>query len=96
MWFRAGTGNVCVCGVVDALPKLYTKRINGGHEDLPSCKAVLEAYKFLPVLKWTSESEYFLSFKFFCRHYNYTLRCLLTIANTKFSVWGGGGGGACI
>ena len=35
-------------------------------KDLPSCKAVLEAIKFeVPVLKWTSESEYFLSLIFF-------------------------------
>ena len=60
MWF--GAGNVCVSGVVDALPKRYTNRICDGPEDLPSCKAVLEAIKLkeysLPVLKWTSESEY--------------------------------------
>ena len=44
VWFRAG--NVCVSGVVDALPKRYTNRICEGHEDLPSYKAVLEAIKF--------------------------------------------------
>ena len=44
MWF--GAGKVCVSGVVDALPKRYTNRICEGHEDLPSCKAVLEAIKF--------------------------------------------------
>ena len=57
----------CVSGVFDALPNQYTSRICEGHEDLPSYKAVLEAIKLkrsLPVLKWTSESEY-LSFKFF-------------------------------
>ena len=44
VWF--GAGNVCVSGVVDALPKRYTNRICEGHEDLPSCKAVLVAIKF--------------------------------------------------
>ena len=44
VWFRAG--NVCVSGVVDALPKRYTNRICEGHEDLPSYKVVLEAIKF--------------------------------------------------
>ena len=38
--------NVCVSGVGDALPKRYTNRICEGHEDLPSCKAVLEAINF--------------------------------------------------
>ena len=44
VWF--GAGNVCVSGVVNALPKRYTNRICEGHEHLPSCKAVLEAIKF--------------------------------------------------
>ena len=44
VWF--GAGNVCVSGVVDALPKRYTNRICEGQEDLPSCKAILEAIKF--------------------------------------------------
>ena len=35
----------CVSGVVDALPKRYTNSICEGQEDLPSCKAVLEAIK---------------------------------------------------
>ena len=58
--------HVCVSGVIDTLPKRYTNRICEGHEDLSSCKAILEAIKFkersLPMLKWTSESE---SFKMF-------------------------------
>ena len=57
-------------GVGDALPKRYTNRIFEGH-DLPSCKAVLEPFnskRSLPVLKWASESEYFLSFRFFFAH----------------------------
>ena len=29
-----GADNVCVSGVVDALPKRYTNRICEGHEDL--------------------------------------------------------------
>ena len=37
-------GNVCVSSV--ALPKQHTSRICEGHEDLPSCKVVLEAIKF--------------------------------------------------
>ena len=44
MWF--GAGNVCVSGVGDALPKQHTGRICEGHEDLSSCKVVLEAIKF--------------------------------------------------
>ena len=44
VWF--GAGKVCVSGVADALPKRYTNRICEGHEDLPSCKAILEAIKF--------------------------------------------------
>ena len=43
MWF--GTGKVCVSGVANALPKRYTNRICEGHEDLSSCKAMLEAIK---------------------------------------------------
>ena len=43
---RFGAGNVCISGAVDALPKRYTNRICEGHEDLLSCKAVLEAIKF--------------------------------------------------
>ena len=41
--FNATVGVVwsCTSGVVDTLPKRY------------SCRAVLEAIKFLPVLKWT-------------------------------------------
>ena len=48
-----------VSGVIDALPKRYTNRICEGHEDLPSCKAILKAIKFeeKPSCKWTSESE---------------------------------------
>ena len=60
--------------VANPLPKRHTSRICEGHEDLSSCKVVLEAIKrSLPVLKWTSESEYFLSFKFFCRIYIYII-----------------------
>ena len=45
--YRRGCGlELGVSGVGDALPKQYTNRICEGHEDLPSCKAVLEAIKF--------------------------------------------------
>ena len=64
MWF--GTGNVCVSGVVDALPKRYTNRICEGHEDLPSCKVVLEAIKFKKKPSYVEMDFYFLSFKKFC------------------------------
>ena len=47
---RGCGGKVCVSGVDDALHKRYTNRICGGHEDLPSWKAVLEAIKFLLAL----------------------------------------------
>ena len=40
VWFRAG--NVCVA---HPLPKRHTSRICEGHEDLSSCKVVLEAIK---------------------------------------------------
>ena len=52
----------------DPLPKRHISRICEGHEDLPSCKVVLEAIKFKEkpsCVKMTSESEYFLSFNFF-------------------------------
>ena len=60
-----------VSGVVDALPKRYTNRICEGHEDLPSCKAILKAIKFeeKPSCKWTSESE----LKKNCRHQSNSL-----------------------
>ena len=41
-----GTGKVCVSGGVDPLPKQHTSRICKGHEDLSSCKVVLETIKF--------------------------------------------------
>ena len=54
---NAGAGNVCVSGVVDALPQRYE-----GHEDLPSCKVLLNSKRSLPVLKWASESFEFQNF----------------------------------
>ena len=60
---RFGAGNVCISGAVDALPKRYTNRICEGHEDSKRSWRPLNSKRSLPVLKWTSESEYFLSFK---------------------------------
>ena len=66
-----GAGNVCVSGVVDALPKRYTIEIYEGHEDLASYKAVLEAIIFVEKPSCVEMDFYFLSFKKkFCRHYN--------------------------
>ena len=42
---------------------IFTQTTLTGHEDLLSCEAVLEAIKLkrsLPVLKWTSESEFII------------------------------------
>ena len=40
--FGAGS----VSGAADPLPERHTSKICEGHEDLPSCKVVLEAIKF--------------------------------------------------
>ena len=60
--YRRGCGLELPMFVFLVLSMLYpndTNRICEGHEDLPSCKAVLNSKRSLPVLKWTSESEYF-------------------------------------
>ena len=60
--------NVCVSGVVDALPKRYTNRIVKATKTCPAHKLYwrpLNLKRSLPVLKWTSDREYFFSFKKF-------------------------------
>ena len=54
------TGNVCVSGVVDPLPNRCTNRICEGHPAAKRYWRPLNSKRSLPVLKWTSESEYFL------------------------------------
>ena len=56
VWF--GASNVCVSGVADPLPKRHTSRICEGHEDLSSCKAVLETVKFEE--KLSTPSDFFV------------------------------------
>ena len=62
VWF--GAGNVCVSGVVDVLPKQYVTGFAKAMKTFPAAKRYwrpLNSKRSLPVLKWTSESEYFFS-----------------------------------
>ena len=64
-WF--GVSNVCVSGV--PLPKWHTSRIYKGHEDLSSCKAVLETIKFEEKPSCAKMDLKKFEFHFFCRIY---------------------------
>ena len=89
--------NVCVFGFADPLPKYQTNR---GPEDFSSCYVMfwrpLNSKRSLPVLKWTSESEYFERYKkfqiFFCRKYqsksnHITPRCACTARGNYQPTW---------